>query len=196
MNKKVCGRNKSWPNRGTMLVFTWRLRWATKLSEYVVPRPSLEKTPPGPLIHRHCEICPAVYVPCIIETSWSVICSFVYLPICSLHSVTCVSDHTALIGRMITNNEFKIIWKYGVGTGKATGYRLHDREVGVRASIWSRMFCTSSRAALEPSLTPIQWVRGGRVKREGREAHHSPPTSAEVKKIWTYTATPPYAFIA
>jgi hypothetical protein len=33
------------------------------------------------------------------------------------------------------------------------------------------------------------------VKQQGREADHSPPVSAEVKKIWTYTSTPPYAFI-
>jgi hypothetical protein len=35
-----------------------------------------------------------------------------------------------------------------------------------------------------------------RVKRPGREAEHSPPTSAEVKKMWIYTSTPPYAFMA
>jgi hypothetical protein len=34
------------------------------------------------------------------------------------------------------------------------------------------------------------------VKRPGREADHSPPTSAEVKKIWIYTPTPPYVFMA
>jgi hypothetical protein len=34
------------------------------------------------------------------------------------------------------------------------------------------------------------------VKQPGREADHSPPTSAEVKKMWIYTSTPPYAFIA
>jgi hypothetical protein len=28
------------------------------------------------------------------------------------------------------------------------------------------------------------------VKRLGREADHSPPTSAEVKKMWIYTSTP------
>jgi hypothetical protein len=30
--------------------------------------------------------------------------------------------------------------------------------------------------------------------RQGREADHSPPTSAEVKKMWIYTSTPPYVF--
>jgi hypothetical protein len=33
-----------------------------------------------------------------------------------------------------------------------------------------------------------------RIKRPGREADHSPP-SAEVKKIWIYISTPPYAFM-
>jgi hypothetical protein len=32
------------------------------------------------------------------------------------------------------------------------------------------------------------------VKRPGREADHSPQTTAEVKKIWIYTSTLPYAF--
>jgi hypothetical protein len=34
------------------------------------------------------------------------------------------------------------------------------------------------------------------VKRPGREVDHSPPTSAEVKKMWIYTSTSPYAFMA
>jgi hypothetical protein len=33
-----------------------------------------------------------------------------------------------------------------------------------------------------------------RVKQQGREANHSPPTSAKAKKIWIYTSTPPYVF--
>jgi hypothetical protein len=34
------------------------------------------------------------------------------------------------------------------------------------------------------------------VKRPGREADHSPSTSAEVKKMWIYTSTSPYTFMA
>jgi hypothetical protein len=34
------------------------------------------------------------------------------------------------------------------------------------------------------------------IKRKGREADHSPPTSAEVKKMWIYTFTHPYGFMA
>jgi hypothetical protein len=33
------------------------------------------------------------------------------------------------------------------------------------------------------------------VKQQGREADHSPPTSAEVKKMWIYTSTPTYVFM-
>jgi hypothetical protein len=60
-------------------------------------------------------------------------------------------------------------------------------------------FSTSSRPALGLTQPPIQWVPGALspgVKRQGREADHSSLTSAEVKKIWIYTSTPPYAFSA
>jgi hypothetical protein len=43
------------------------------------------------------------------------------------------------------------------------------------------------------------WVPGlfpRGVKRPGREVDYSPPTSAEVKKMWIYTSTPPYVFMA
>jgi hypothetical protein len=41
----------------------------------------------------------------------------------------------------------------------------------------------------------IQWVPGGgglasRVKWPGRKTHHSPPSSAEVKKEWSHTSIP------
>jgi hypothetical protein len=51
------------------------------------------------------------------------------------------------------------------------------------------LFCTSSRPALGPTQPPIQRVPGAvssRVKRPEREVDHSPPTSAEVKKMWIY----------
>jgi hypothetical protein len=74
----------------------------------------------------------------------------------------------------------------------ATGYLLDNRRVGVRVPVGSRIF--SSPYRLGPSQPPIQWLRG--VKRQGREADHWPPTSTEAKKMWIYTATPPYAFMA
>jgi hypothetical protein len=56
------------------------------------------------------------------------------------------------------------------------------------------LFSTSSRSALGPTQPPIQWLPG--VKRAGRETDHSPQTSADVKKLWIYTSTPPYTFMA
>jgi hypothetical protein len=51
------------------------------------------------------------------------------------------------------------------------------------------IFTTASRMALGPTQPPIQWVHGVLslgVKRPGREADHSPPSSAEVKNAWSY----------
>jgi hypothetical protein len=47
------------------------------------------------------------------------------------------------------------------------------------------LFTTASRTALGPTQPPIQWVRGVLslgVKRPGREADNSPPSSVEVKE--------------
>jgi hypothetical protein len=55
-------------------------------------------------------------------------------------------------------------------------------------------FFTLLRPALGSTQPLTQWVPG--VKRTGREADHSPPASAEVKQMWMYTRTPPYAFMA
>jgi hypothetical protein len=60
-------------------------------------------------------------------------------------------------------------------------------------------FSLSSRSALGPTKPPIEWELGAvypGVKPWGRNADHSPPTTAEVKKMYIYTFTPPYAFIA
>jgi hypothetical protein len=61
------------------------------------------------------------------------------------------------------------------------------------------LFSTSSRSALGPTQPPVQWVQGALstgVKRQEREADHSSPASAEVKKMWFYTSSPPHAFVA
>jgi hypothetical protein len=61
------------------------------------------------------------------------------------------------------------------------------------------LFFKSARPALEPTQSSIQWVQGALYpggKRPGREADHSPPTSAETKKVWIYISTSTYAFMA
>jgi hypothetical protein len=79
--------------------------------------------------------------------------------------------------------------------GIATGYRMDDQDVGSSSPgrVKNFIFSTLSRPSRGPTQPPIQWVPGALspgVKRQGREADHLPPTSAEVKKMWIYTSTP------
>jgi hypothetical protein len=65
------------------------------------------------------------------------------------------------------------------------GYGLDDRGFESRQGPGIFLFTTASRPALGLTQPTIQWVRGALflgVKRSGREADHSPPSSAEVKE--------------
>jgi hypothetical protein len=87
---------------------------------------------------------------------------------------------------------------FGV-VGIANGYGLDDREVRVRVPVGLRIFSKSSRPALRRTQPLIEWVLGALssgVKRQEREADISIPSSAEVKKMWICSSTPPYAFMA
>jgi len=51
-----------------------------------------------------------------------------------------------------------------------------------------------NRRQLGSTQPPIQWVFWALtmgVKRPGREANCSPPSSAEIQNAWSYTSTPP-----
>jgi hypothetical protein len=50
------------------------------------------------------------------------------------------------------------------------------------------LFDSASRLALEPTQPPIQWI-------PGREADHSPPSSAGVKNARSYISSHAYVFI-
>jgi hypothetical protein len=86
-------------------------------------------------------------------------------------------------------------WSRDSSVGIATDYGLDDQGGGSSSpgSVKHLHFSISSRPALGSTQPPIKWVPG--VNRQGREADHSPPTSAEVKKMWIYTSTPPYVFM-
>jgi hypothetical protein len=78
--------------------------------------------------------------------------------------------------------------------GITTSYGLDVLGVAVRVPVGSSIFSTASRPALGSTQPLNQWVPGvlsPGVKRPGRETDHSPPASAEVKKIWICTSTPP-----
>jgi hypothetical protein len=67
----------------------------------------------------------------------------------------------------------------------ATGWTIEVLGFDSRRGLGIFLFTTASRTALEPTQPPIQWVPGALslgVKRPGREADHSPISSAEVKE--------------
>jgi hypothetical protein len=81
----------------------------------------------------------------------------------------------------------------------ATGWTFGVLEFDSRRGLESFLFTTASRTALEPTQPPIQWLLRTLslwVKRPGREADHSPPSSVEVKNAWSYTSAPQYVFMA
>jgi hypothetical protein len=76
------------------------------------------------------------------------------------------------------------------------GYGLDDRVFESRQGLGMFLFAAASRPSRGPTQTPIQREPGALflgVKWPGREAYHSPPTSAEVRNKWSYTH---YAFMA
>jgi hypothetical protein len=66
-----------------------------------------------------------------------------------------------------------------------TGWTIGVLGFDSRRGLGILLFATASRRALGPTQPPIQWVPGAfspGVKQPGREANHSPPSSAEVKE--------------
>jgi hypothetical protein len=85
---------------------------------------------------------------------------------------------------------FCVLYIHNAGAG----YGLNDRGVGVRVLVGSRIFSSPRWGpALGSTQPPIQWVPG--TFSPGRDADHSPPASADVKKMWIYAFTPLYAFM-
>jgi hypothetical protein len=79
--------------------------------------------------------------------------------------------------------------------GIATGYGLDDRGFGFQIPIRVKNFLNvvqaGSGAHQASYLMGTEGFFPG-VKRPERETDHSPPTSAEVRKMWIYTSAPPY----
>jgi hypothetical protein len=72
--------------------------------------------------------------------------------------------------------------------------------VNDRGSIFGRgsgFLCSPSRPdRLWGPPVSYQWGTGGCFLGVKREADHSPPSSAEVKNLWSYTSTPSHDFMA
>jgi hypothetical protein len=79
------------------------------------------------------------------------------------------------------------------------GYGLDDGRFESRQELGMFLLTTASRAAVEPTQPPIQWVTWALslgIKRPELEADHSHPSSAEVNNAWSYISTPQHAFMA
>jgi hypothetical protein len=83
---------------------------------------------------------------------------------------------------------YRLYWhSHDSSVGIALGYGLDDRGSRVRflEGGLEIFLITASRKALGPTQPPIQWAPGAlllRVKRPGREADHSHPSTAVVKE--------------
>jgi hypothetical protein len=85
--------------------------------------------------------------------------------------------------------------------GIATDYWLDDQEGREFESRQGKKFSLLHIVQTGSGVHPTSYPMGTRGsftgdKAAGREADHSPPTSAEVKKMWIYTSTPLYVFMA
>jgi hypothetical protein len=85
--------------------------------------------------------------------------------------------------------------------GIALGYGLNDQCSRDRLPAEAGNFSLHHRvqnSSGDHSASCPMGTRGSfpRGKRPGREAEHSPPSSAEVKNAWSYTSTPQYVFMA
>jgi hypothetical protein len=69
--------------------------------------------------------------------------------------------------------------------------------MGARVGNFSLHHRVQNGSGAHPASYPMG-TRGSfpGVQRPGREADHSPPSSAEVKNAWSYTSTLQYAFMA
>jgi len=123
-------------------------------------------------------------------------------------------ETTRLVGvyritiRTIGNIQFQQCWifvsvakelgnKWGAGVPHSVqrpGYGLDDRgSIPGRVNDGIFSIATTSRPDVLPNQPPIQRILGALtqgVKRPGREADHSFPSSSKVKNMWSYNSTP------
>jgi hypothetical protein len=79
--------------------------------------------------------------------------------------------------------------------GRTTGYGLDYRGFRVRVEVRSIILispCPPHRLWGSPNLQGALYPR---IKQQEFKANHSPPSSADVKKTWGYSSTPPYVFM-
>jgi hypothetical protein len=91
-------------------------------------------------------------------------------------------------------NILSLMLLYPVGVvGIESSYELDDRggRISSPGRVRNFLFSRLCRPDLRSTQSRTQWVPGAlslEVKGPGREVDHSPPSSAEVKKMWIYTS--------
>jgi hypothetical protein len=97
---------------------------------------------------------------------------------------------------LMSSGTFRHLFCTLAGTAQSVkwlGYGLDDRGPIPGRGRYFFFFVMLSRPALGPTQPPTQRVPGTTtpgVKRPGREAGNSPPSSAKIKNEWSYTSTP------
>jgi hypothetical protein len=89
-------------------------------------------------------------------------------------------------------------WSRGSSVSIATRLRARRPRIDFRHGQGIFLFATAFGPTLgptQPSIQQIQEVPSPGVKRLGREADHSLPSSIEVKNARSYTSIPPYVFM-
>jgi hypothetical protein len=108
-----------------------------------------------------------------------------------IHNFTNLEETCLVLGEMclVTFTLHQLLLRGGI----ATDYVLDESRWGQKCSFLRVIQTGSGVHPASYAMGTGALYRGG--KRPGREAHHSLPTSAEVKKTWVYTSTSPYVFM-
>jgi hypothetical protein len=115
---------------------------------------------------------------------------WVSIPVGNIWSYTSATSYVFMVWYFVPFcllYPYYTLWRsHDSSVGIALGYGLDVRGFDSRRGLGIFLFTTAvSGTALGPTQPPIQCVPGALslgVKRPGREADHSPPTSAEVKE--------------
>jgi hypothetical protein len=110
----------------------------------------------------------------------------------SLKTTECVHSHVHAIALRVVGGDEKGSLE---SERSATGYGLENRGVGARVPVgqeFSVLQVVQTGSGIHTTsytMSIVGYFPGGKAGK----ADHSPPTSAEVKEMWIYTSTPPYA---